>query len=354
MTNTIRQNSFSLHIEGGTQNADAVPAAVLVQILENAQRAFELIGVHVEGRTIKERAAIPAATRKRFQLVCRLPKPGCYAVPIEVGGHDLLAVEVEKGFAIFKNLIEGITGRDSGRIKSALPDERLRHRVLEAIRGMAPRADAKWRLKLWDAADVVFGDLDTESEPFIRESIVPIEEREASQVVTGQPANIDFLKRTVTIFYPPTRRMMDCVYDDAVEELLFENRRGLIQVTGRVVLDENGAPTKIIDVNDIRELDLSPLVVDTIKAGGVTLRTQRVIALEPTIDETQQLLCVVDTGLGIDAFARTREALVGELHEQIGMLWQEYALANDATLDVEAVKMKQALRAAFSEVADAA
>lgn len=354
MNNHTGKTSFSLHIEGGILNTDAVPAALLVQILENAQRAFELIGVHVEGRTIKERAAIPAATKMRFQLVCRLPQPGCYALPIDVGGYDLLAAEgVERGFSIFKGLIEGITSRDSGLIKSALPDERLRHRVLESIRGMTPRAGAKWRLKLWDASDIVFGDLNTESEPFIREAIVPAEERESSQVVTGQPTNIDFIKRTVTIFYPPTRRMLDCIYDDAVEELLFENRRGLIQVTGRVVLDDNGTPTKIIDVNDIRELDLSPLVVDTIKFGDFSLRALRVIALEPTTDETLQLLCVEDAELGIDTFARTRESLIGELNEQIVMLWQEYALADDMMLDGEAIKMKHALLNAFSEVGDA-
>ena len=51
MTNPNDQTSFSLHIEGGIQNGEAVPATVLAQILGNAQRAFELIGTHVEGRT---------------------------------------------------------------------------------------------------------------------------------------------------------------------------------------------------------------------------------------------------------------------------------------------------------------
>ena len=91
------------------------------------------------------------------------------------------------------------------------------------------------------------------------------------RVVTGQLTNINFTNRIVTIIYPPTKREMECVYDDAVDELLIENRRGLIQVTGRVVLDDAGAPKKIIDVNDIRELDLSPLAVDTVKVGDLTV-----------------------------------------------------------------------------------
>ncbi len=352
MTNPNDQTSFSLHIEGGIQNGEAVPATVLAQILGNAQRAFELIGTHVEGRTIRERARISAATRSRFQLVCRLPEPGCYAVPIEIGGKDLLAEHVAAALAIFCKMIAGITQRDTLAINAALPDQGLRHRVLEAVRGMSPRADDKWSLKLWDGKNVEFGELNTQSEAVIREAIVPIEEREASQVVTGQLTNINFTNRIVTIYYPPTKREMECVYDEAIEELLIENRRGLIQVTGRIVLDDAGAPKKIIDVNDIRDMDLSPLVIDIVKLGKTTLKAKRSISLEPVTDETQQLICVSDSTLGIDAFARTRDALVGELNEQIGMLWQEYALAEDESLDGKAVKMKYALLAAFSEVSD--
>lgn len=350
MTNPDAKTAFSLHIETGTDNGDAVPAAVLAQILISAQRSFELIGVYVEGRTIQQRARISAATRSRFQLVCRLPEPGCYAVPIELGGNDLLAEHTMAAMDMFKKIIGGIAKQDFEAINKALPDVSLRHRLLEAIRGMTPRADAKWSLKLWDAENIEFGELNTGSEAIIRSAIVPPEEQAESQVVTGYLTNINFTKRIVTIIYPPTQREMDCVYDDAIEDLLFENRRDLIQVTGLMVLDDAGVPKRITNVNDIRELDLSPLVVDTVKLGKWVLKAKQSITLEPTTDETKQLICVTHAELGIDAFARTRDALVSELNEQIGMLWQEYALAEDDALDGIAIKMKHALLAAFSEV----
>jgi len=86
MTAAQTQPTFSFHIEGGEEHVHAVPAVVLVQILENAQRAFELIGVHVEGRGIKERARVSSATSQRFQLVCQVPMPGSYAMPVTIGG----------------------------------------------------------------------------------------------------------------------------------------------------------------------------------------------------------------------------------------------------------------------------
>lgn len=350
MTNPDGKAAFSLHIETGTENGDAVPAAVLAQILISAQRSFELIGVHVEGRTVQQRARISAATRSRFQLVCRLPVPGCYAVPVELGGNDLLAEHITAAMDVFKKVIGGITKRDSETINKAMPDAGLRQRLLEAIRGMAPRADAKWSLKLWDAGNIEFGELNTDSETTIRAAIVPADERAESQVVTGYLTNINFTNRVVTIIYPPTKREMDCVYDEAIEDLLIDNRRDLIQVTGLIVLDDAGAPKKITNVNDIRELDLSPLMVDTVKVGTLVLKAKQSITLEPATDETKQLICVTHAELGIDAFARTRDALVSELNEQIGTLWHEYALADDAALDGIAIKLKQALRARFSEV----
>jgi len=354
MNNPAGKTAFSLHIETGTENGDAVPAAVLAQILTSAQRSFELIGVHVEGRTVQQRARISAATRSRFQLVCRLPEPGCYAVPIELGGNDLLAEHITDAMDVFKKIIGGITKRDSEAINKAMPDVTLRHRLLEVIRGMTPRADAKWSLKLWDAGNTEFGELNTESEATIRAAIVPADEQAESQVVTGYLTNINFTNRVVTIIYPPTKREMECVYDETIEDLLIENRRDLIQVTGLIVLDDAGAPRKITNVNDIRELDLSPLLIDTVKVGKLVLKAKQSITLEPATDETKQLICVAHTELGIDAFARTRDALVSELNEQIGMLWQEYALADDDSLDGMAIKMKQALLAAFSEVAHGA
>jgi len=354
MTNPDGKTAFSLHIETGTENGDAVPAAVLAQILTSAQRSFELIGVYVEGRTIQQRARISAATRSRFQLVCRLPVPGCYAVPIELGGNDLLAEHITSAMDVFKKVIGGITKRDSEAINKAMPDVSLRHRLLEAIRGLAPRADAKWSLKLWDAGNIEFGELNTDSEATIRAAIVPADERAESQVVTGYLTNINFIKRIVTIIYPPTKREMECVYDEAIEDLLIDNRRDLIQVTGLMVLDDAGTPKQITNVNDIRELDLSPLLVDTVKVNKLVLKAKQSISLEPATDETKQLICVTHAELGIDAFARTRDALVSELNEQIGMLWQEYACAADDDLDGVAVKMKQALLAAFSEVAHGA
>ena len=82
---TSSTNSFSFHIHPRDPQDHAVPATVLVQILENAQRALELIGVQVEGKEIRERVRVSTTTAKRFRLICHVPQTGSYAIPVSVG-----------------------------------------------------------------------------------------------------------------------------------------------------------------------------------------------------------------------------------------------------------------------------
>ena len=348
--------SFCFHIEGAATDSHAVPAAVLVQILENAQRAFELIGVHVEGREIKERARVSSSTSKRFQLVCQLPKPGSYAIPVDIGGTgELFSADLAKqAFGIFRGVMEKVSARSSAGLTTILPDNRILRRVLEAVKGMAPRADAQWKLSLHDDQNTSFSTFDVDTIPFVEETLVPVEQREAARVVTGELKSIDFTERKVTIIYPPTNKELACIYEDAVEDMLYEKRRDLIQVTGRVLLDDQDTPKQIIDVTDIRDLDLSVLILDTVRYSGLTLKASPALTLEPVLDETKQLLCAEQSALGIDVFAPTRNALLAEIQEQIWMLWKEYAMAADEELDAPARELKQALLARFNEVIHAA
>jgi len=107
-------------------------------------------------------------------------------------------------------------------------------------------------------------------------------------------------------------------------------------------------------VTDIRDLDLSTLVLDTVRHSGLTLKAVPALSFEPTLDESKQLLCIEHGELGIDVYAPTRETLLAELHEQLAMLWREYAQASDDELDAPARLLKQALRARFTEAAHAA
>jgi hypothetical protein len=348
--------AFSFHIEGRDREVHSAPAAVLVRLLQNAQLAFDLIGVHVEGREIKRRARISSATSQRFQLICGIPQTGSYAMPVTVGqANGLFDLDfVKRAYDVFHSLVQAVSAHDSARVAAALPNERIRRRVLESIKSMAPQTEANWKLSLHDETDTVFANFDAAIPAFVDSILITEEQREAGRVITGELKRIDFAERKLTLIYPPTSKELACIYDEDIEDLLYARRRDLIQVTGRVLLDDEGAPRQIIDVTDIRDLDLSPVVLDTLHFGELHIQASPALSVEPELDDTQQLLCVVQEALGIDVFAPTRETLLAELNEQLAMLWREYALAPDAELDDKAQSLKQALRARFAEVPHAA
>ena len=354
---TELDRAFTFHVEGPLTDAHTLPVSVLVQILENAQRAFELIGLQLEGKTVKARARLAKSSAEKFQLICQLPVHGCYAIPVVVGGasSDLFAPEqAAAATQIFKDLMVGIQSRDRKEMANILPDGSIRKRVLESIKGMLPQFGSGWQLDLRDSAGVSVASVGDWSASFIDELAVPAEELAAAQTVTGELRNIDFAARKLTILYPVTRREMDCFYPEELEDLLFKNRRDLLQVTGMMILDDSGVPKAIDDVTDIREVDLSPFSFSRLSRDTLVLAAKRPLKFVPMLDESSQYICLRDDSLGIEVFAETRQKVAVELDEQIAMLWSEYALANDDSLDEIAQGLKQRLLLAFDGVTHAA
>ena len=155
--------SFSFHIEGVDPAASpAVPANVLIQVLQRAQQAFDLIGMYVEGREVRQRARVPAATSKRFQLVCELPTQGSYCMPVTLGAEPDLAdfPILVRAYGIFHDVVAAVPLHMPESIASLLPDLSIRRRVLDAIRGtrsqgapasgMAPRVGAAGPAPWWN------------------------------------------------------------------------------------------------------------------------------------------------------------------------------------------------------------
>jgi len=179
------------------------------------------------------------------------------------------------------------------------------------------------------------------------------EERAEVQTVTGRLEAISFSEHKVTINYAPKGRWLECIYDDDLEPMLFEKRRDLIQVTGRVIADDDGHPKKIVEVDEIRELDLSPFVVMEVEAADWRIRPRKPVSLTPTLSDSEQLLCLEHAAWDLDVFGVTRLELFRELKEQVLMLWQGYVREDEVVLSEPAKRLRAQLMQDFEEVAHA-
>lgn len=355
MPTPAEREEFEFRVAGPLAEANTVPVSVLVQVLDAAQKSFYLLALMQEGREVRERARVPAEVEQKYKLICGVPKPGSYCVPATLGDveSELFTPDPIRQVAErFRDVGEAITKHAFQKLNELIPSRQMRFKVLENMKLMMPTAGSGWNLAISRKAQQ-FARFDEDLVPLVQESLKRPEAVGMVQTITGKLSKIDFVKRVISIIYPVTSRELDCHYDESVEEVLLENRRDLIQVTGYVILDENDVPRSISEVVSINDLDLSPFRVSLIPYGSKSLRFRQQLTLQPASNESFQLLSLQHDDLGIDVYAPTRDGLLNELHDQIVMLWDEYALADYGTLSPKAAALKKTLLANIEEVGHA-
>ena len=346
------QLTFKLHPAGG---GSEVPAAVLAQSLTTLQELIDLFALQEEGRSLRQRLRMPEELKNKYVLCCRPPVPGSFSIAGRVANLTDDATATGKITAVmtrFHGFNEAASLGEVDEMSRFAPDRGIRTRALDGLIKLCPPAGSGYRAELFNGTAV--GLQLTESLPARLERLrkSPVEEAEL-QTVTGRLEVIEFSERKITISYAPKGRWLECTYDESVEPMLLEKRRDLIQVTGRVIMDDENHPKKIVEVEQVRDLDLSPFVLGELKAGEVELKLRRSLQLQPILSENEQLIRLEYDAWSLDVFAQTRSELFEELQEQLAMLWLEYACEGDEALSDPALRVKQQLRADWEEVTHA-
>jgi len=322
-----------------------VPVGILTQTLLGFQQLVHLFALQAEGRSLRQRLRLPEEIKNRYLLQCSPPEAGSFVVKARVGGvsEDLVS-PVQVGGVMEKLHEFGAAAVHGERDKliDLVPDSRFRFRMLDSLGKLAPPAGTGYRVSFRNSTGEAI-QLEEDLPGRIVQLMKPPAERHATQTVTGMLDEISFSEHKLQIIYVPRNKSLECFYEEDLEPMLFENRRDLIQVTGRVIMDDDNHPKKIVEVEAIRELDLSPFNLAEVTGKSFTVRLRKPLSLVPQLSDTQQLLYLEHAPLDIDVFAATRAELQTELKEQVLMLAQEYALADDATLSQPARELKQRL-----------
>ncbi len=347
-----RDNTLQFRFSRPGDETPAVPASVLIQTLEGAQRAIWLIALASENKDVKSRARIPAEIEQRYQLKCEVPQTGSYLLPAFVDSvqpklatMDQVAVVLGK----FESVAVALSHEDRDSVAALLPDSAIRRRVIDAFQQLAPRPGSGWRLDLAKNGTTVR--LDDTWQSSIRRMYALTETEPDRETINGELIEINFADRQITIVPVGSNRRLQITYPEDLEDVLLENRRSLIQVTGRVLRDENEEVKKMFDLESIGPLDLSPLEITEVEHRGVRLRLREPLHLEPRLGvENPHFLTVEDPRLGLDAFAGTVSELVDEVNESLVVGWRNYAQAADEELSQKAIELKHSLLAAMDEV----
>jgi len=355
MTEPPGAEELQLVFTGRLADEHRVPVAVLTDALQGLQRAIHLLAMDHEGVEVRRKDRLSRELERKYALLVSDLKPGSVVITATIGDptSDLFApldiVAVRERFGLVSNAMARANAQE---LAGLVPDRVRRLRVVEAFRSIIPKKGSGVGLDVRSAGGEIV--LSTELLGQGLKDIMAVSQTEpALQTVTGRLIRIDFDERKVTIVYPPTNRELECIYEEGIEDLLLENPRELIQVTGEVIVDEDNQPKRIVDVNDIREVDLSPFYLAEVQLDDYALRLREPLALTPELDESQQLMCLVYPSLGVDVCAFTRDELDEALVVELDVLWRNYAKAEDDRLSPAARELKRGLVAQMEEVARA-
>lgn len=334
--------TFKIHPpDGGSE----VPVSLLIQSLGTLEELIHLFAFQEEGNVLRHRFRPNADLLARYELRMQVPKTGSYAMAGTLTSQRPELYDAEKHGHVVHSFQEFGKAIQSGRREQyahIVPESRLRERILRDFSSLCPPAGSGYSIELLNGTGAGFT-LTEATQQAIDEAISTPQDREEMQTVTGKLDAIRFNERKLDLFYSPKRRKLECNYSDELEPMLWENRRDLIQVRGKVILDLDGHPERIDDVEEIMELDLSPfrLTVFTLAAGALNLR--ETLLLQPYLSEDEQLLCLEHEPWDLLVYAQTRQELSQELRAHMAMLWSEYAMEDDIALDGPALALKQRL-----------
>lgn len=353
MTTQPYQNEMLLVFNNvASSESCKVPAHVLTQTLDGLQRLFHLLALQHEKKDTGKRDRADKTIIRKYSVLCSPPQKGSVVLSVQIGDpfSDLFASnDIGHVYRNFCGIVRSILENRISDLYKLLPDRIRRTRILKTFDSIVPKRNSGVALSIQgiDGTEILNS---RQFHTAYTECFPRSEERHSTLTVTGRLSEIDFDERKITLIYPETNRELECFYDDTVEDMLLQNPRELIQVTGIVTFDEDDRPKKIVEVEDIREVDLSPFRVDEIEFDNKILRFRNPMILNPRLDESQQLICLSEPRLGIDVFAYSRDELEKELGEQITFLWEDFANCDDAEMTAQAVELKKHLLESISFV----
>jgi hypothetical protein len=341
------ERHIRLHFEGPGTAGHTLPSLVMIRSLQGVQRAIYLLAKEHAGHKIGMRTArVNNEIERNFALICKVPEEGGYALPQEIGdpSGSLFAEDDIRQVALkFSQIGAAIEAEDAPQIRELLPDAGYRRAVISALRLAQPPRKTGIVLSLEDYKRKSFLNGETVLRKLERIEVATQEEEPSGALgyLTGRLIRLDFDKRALSIQLRDGK-VIQAVYSEDYEGLLLDSARERIQVFGNIEYDSMGSVTGISGVQEVVELDLSPIAISSFFHGNQVVDVRPPLVFEIREGEDGDSL-TVEGEFDIIEAGPTRSALEKLLEEQIEILWVEYAIESDESLSRSGLRLKSEL-----------
>jgi hypothetical protein len=344
------------------KGAHEVPVDVLARALLGVQQTAVLIVAATSRQAVRERFRPTERLRERAMLVCEVPTPGSFAVPLRLAdGPFTLPIGQGREIGLMEAIQRLLSSVQTGANAFAwdlMPDSAIRMRTLRELQRFLPQPGEPWAIGFssYQREETI---LDERALRVIDDWLARETAPEAAvMTVTGKLVGVFFDEKRILIDYKPTNKQINCFLRDDVVDAILEDRVAKlrsggsfqIQVTGQFVLDRNEHPKKLTDVYRVASVDTSPMVFERIYHQEHLYTLSPPLKLALSLDpESGQFYVASDDELDIHVYAQTREQLAEEVAAQIAFNWREYAQEAPEKLAKGALLLRQRLLARVRE-----
>jgi hypothetical protein len=351
----MKDEKIKLEFCGRYAKNHRLPASVLTQTVSNLQSAIYILAMEQEEKPVNERERVSSEIEKRYVLLIEPPLAGSWTVEAVIGdpsGDISAAPQIINVVERFLKTLKILSGNAIDELSKEFKDSNRMMKYSSFIIDSMPKEKSGIDLTIKSGKGKTIAKSKKVIATINEMTSIRVVEKRVMPVI-GYLFKIDFKNNKFTLNYPGNERSFLCPYDQNQEKLLLGNARNLIQVCGEVEVDSNDLPVRIIKVEDIREVDLSPFYLNEFEYDSYRIKFREPLNLEPCLDESKQLFLLQHEKLGIDIFAYTRDELEIAVREELDVLWRNYAKADDSELTEGAIRLKSDLLAAIEEFKNA-
>ena len=337
---------YCMHFEASKDGAHVVPAPVLVDSMASIQRVVYLLAKFARGEDLGRRASFSRELREAFALQCRVPEPGSYAMPFEIGGGETTGVpagDADDVGRLFRGVTAAVGHGDIDRVRALVPDLRYQESLGRAYRKATPtsRSGVSYRIEDHRGRRI----LESRKGESMLDGLGmdPVGKRWVQDAtISGMLVGMDFDERSIRLTRPDGKSV-SATYDEESERPLIEHRRGWVEVTGDVLYDSEGRALSVAHARDFLAFDEDTIELRNVNLYNVPYRASPPLRFKVKYDALDRLYDL-DGDFGISVSAYSRSDLHHELQEALSMLWIEYGEESPDRLSPKAKRLRTDLR----------
>ena len=346
MTGEGGERLYWMHFEAENGGGHVIPAPVLVESVSSIQQVVYLLAKFTRREALGQRVSFSRALREAFALQCRVPKPGGYAMPFEIGSAahlPLVAGVADDVSGLFRQVTAAVGNGDVDGLRALVPNPRYLEFLSDAYRKATPptRSGVSYSLEDHRRRTILDSRNTAATLDDLRRHAGP-KQQVREDTISGMLVGMEFDERRIRLTRPDGKSI-SAYYDEESERPLIERRRGWVELTGDVLYDAHGRALSVAHARDFVALDKDRIELRDVNLHNVAYRASPPLRFRFRYDPHDELYDL-DGEFGISVSASSPSELHHELHEALSMLWVEYGEEPPDRLSPKARRLRTELR----------